>query len=102
MRKDCAVVQNTLGHFLKWLTFIHQEWRRRRANKLMVAHITRIASLSPHLLHDMGFVDQADPTAPTTQVLRKGPLILSIQRGPYGAEPIITVTRDSDEPIDKT
>ena len=68
----------------------------------MVAHVTRIASLSPHLLHDMGFVDQAEPTAPTIQVLRKGPLILSIHRGPYGAEPIITVTRDSHEPIDKT
>ncbi|MEO1285497.1 MAG: hypothetical protein AAFV92_11520, partial [Pseudomonadota bacterium] len=48
------------------------------------------------------FVDQADPTAPTIQVLRKGPLIVSIQRGRHGAEPIITVTRDSDEPIDKT
>jgi len=68
----------------------------------MVAHITRIASLSPHLLHDMGFVDQADPTTPTIRVLCNGPLIVSIQKGPHGTEPIITVTHDNDEPIDKT
>ena len=96
------MVQNTLGHFLKWLTFIHQNWQRRSASKLMVAHVTRIASLSPHLLHDMGFVDQADPSAPNIKVLRKGPLLVAIQRGPHGAEPNITVTRESEETTYKT
>ncbi|MEM7733722.1 MAG: hypothetical protein AAF280_13220 [Pseudomonadota bacterium] len=101
MQENRSLVHTLWNRCHAWFTFYHQRRHEQRAHNLMVTHLIRIATLSPHLLRDMGFEKVTDQTAPHLQTLRKWPITVSIQTDPHSPEPIITITQDTHAPIDK-
>ncbi len=56
-------------------------------------HLGRLALLSPHLLPDLGFVEDRTAGNPHRTVWRKGALVVSISRDPAAVAPRVDVRR---------
>lgn len=95
-----TTVRQLIRRLTAWITLNHQKSQAYRTDARAHADIRRIASLSPHLLEDLGFENAPSQQGAEIQVWTRGAMTVTIFERPGGTDPLIDVTLQ--EKIDKT
>ena len=99
MKNGGTAMRQLINRLTSWIMLCHQNRQAYRTNARALADIRRIASLSPHLLEDLGFETASQQQGAGVQVWTRAGITVMIFEQADGADPLIDVA--AQEMIDK-